>query len=47
LSQYVLVSFPFKDVSASSWYYGSAAYAYMNGLFSGTGRHDLQPRTEP
>ena len=36
LSQYVLVSFPFKDVSANSWYYGSAAYAYLNGLFAGT-----------
>jgi len=45
LSQYVLVSFPFKDVSASSWYYGSVAYAYTNGLFSGTGDTAFSPDT--
>jgi hypothetical protein len=45
LSQYVLVSFPFRDVAANSWYYGSAAYAYMNGLFSGTGDTTFSPET--
>ena len=45
LSQYVLVSFPFKDVSASSWYYGNVAYAYMNGLFFGTSDTTFSPET--
>ncbi len=45
LSQYVLVSFPFKDVAASTWYYGNVAYAYMNGLFSGTGDTTFSPDT--
>ena len=43
LSQYVLVSFPFTDVPEDSWYYGSAAYAYMNGLFSGTDETSFSP----
>ena len=43
LSQYVLVSFPFKDVAAASWYYGSVAYAYMNGLFTGTSDTSFSP----
>ena len=45
LSQYMLVSFPFKDVSASRWYYGNVAYAYMNGLFSGTTDTTFSPET--
>ena len=43
LSQYALVSFPFTDVPEDSWYYGSAAYAYMNGLFSGTSETAFSP----
>lgn len=43
LSQYVLVSFPFTDVVENSWYYGNVAYAYMNGLFSGTSEMSFSP----
>jgi len=45
LSRYVLVSFPFADVAADSWYYGSAAYAYLNGLFAGTSDTTFSPET--
>lgn len=44
LSQYALVSFPFTDVAAESWYYGSAAYAYLNGLFSGSSADTFSPK---
>lgn len=30
-----IARFPFTDVVAGTWYYGAAAYAYNNGLFSG------------
>lgn len=43
MSQYVLVSFPFKDVPAASWYYGSVGYTYMNGLFAGTSETTFSP----
>jgi hypothetical protein len=36
LSRYLIVDFPFADVTESAWYYGSVAYAYDNDLFSGT-----------
>ena len=38
-----IARFPFTDVPAGSWYYGAAAYAYNNGLFAGTTRHDVCP----
>ncbi|MDF2838504.1 MAG: putative surface layer protein, partial [Evtepia sp.] len=43
LSQYLIVSFPFADVAEDSWYYGSVAYAYNNGLFSGTSDKTFSP----
>lgn len=43
LSNYVVVSFPFADVSTKSWYYGSAAYCYMNGLLTGTSATSFSP----
>lgn len=43
LSQYVILNFPFKDVTADAWYYGSVAYAYNHGLFSGTGAETFGP----
>lgn len=45
LSQYLIVSFPFADVEENSWYYGSVAYAYTNGLFSGTSKTTFGPNT--
>lgn len=30
-----IARFPFTDVVAGTWYYGAAAYAYNNGLFTG------------
>lgn len=43
LSQYLIVDFPFTDVAESAWCYGSAAYAYNNGLFSGTSATTFSP----
>lgn len=43
LSRYVVVSFPFADVSESAWYYNSVAYTYTNGLFTGTSKSTFQP----
>lgn len=43
-SAYVLVSFPFTDVDTKYWAYGNIAYAYTNGLFSGTGEETFSPR---
>ncbi|KXL52259.1 endoglucanase precursor [Anaerotignum neopropionicum] len=45
LSQYLIVNFPFADVNENSWYYGSVAYAYTNGLFSGTSKTTFGPDT--
>ncbi len=45
LSQYLIVSFPFADVAENTWYYGSVAYAYNNGLFAGTGAATFSPET--
>lgn len=45
LSQYLIVSFPFADVAEDTWYYGSVAYAYNNGLFAGTGAATFSPET--
>ena len=38
-----LASFPFTDVPAGAWYYGAAAYAYNNGLFSGASATTFAP----
>lgn len=43
LSQYLIVNFPFADVAEKAWYYGSVAYAYNNGLFSGTSETSFTP----
>lgn len=43
LSQYLIVDFPFVDVAESAWCYGSVAYAYNNGLFSGTSAKAFSP----
>jgi len=43
LSQYLIVDFPFTDVAESAWYYGSVAYVYDNGLFSGTSATTFSP----
>lgn len=43
LSQYLIVNFPFTDVAESAWCYGSVAYAYNNGLFSGTSAKAFSP----
>jgi hypothetical protein len=43
LSQYLIVDFPFTDVAESAWCYGSVAYAYDNGLFSGTSATTFSP----
>lgn len=45
LSQYLIVSFPFVDVDPNTWCYGSVAYAYNNGLFSGTSAITFSPDT--
>ncbi|MDD3228677.1 MAG: S-layer homology domain-containing protein [Oscillospiraceae bacterium] len=45
LSLYLIVSFPFADVTEDAWYYGSVAYAYNNGLFAGTGTTTFSPET--
>ncbi|MPM47645.1 hypothetical protein SDC9_94356 [bioreactor metagenome] len=43
LSRYLIVNFPFADVAENSWYYGSVAYAYNNGLFVGTSDTTFSP----
>lgn len=43
LSAYAVVSFPFTDVSEDMWYYGNAAYAYINGLLTGTTETTFAP----
>jgi len=43
LSPYLIVDFPFTDVAESAWCYGSVAYAYDNGLFSGTSATAFSP----
>ncbi|WP_312939216.1 YDG domain-containing protein, partial [Oscillibacter sp.] len=43
LSHYLIVSFPFADVNQNTWSYGSVAYAYNNGLFSGTSATMFSP----
>jgi hypothetical protein len=43
LSQYLIVDFPFADVAESAWCYGSVAYAYDNGLFSGSSATTFSP----
>ncbi|KXL54224.1 endo-1,4-beta-xylanase A precursor [Anaerotignum neopropionicum] len=43
LSQYLILSFPFLDVTEDAWYYGSVAYAYNNSLFAGTGATTFGP----
>jgi len=45
LSQYLIVNFPFTDVAESAWCYGSVAYAYNNGLSSGTSATTFSPNT--
>lgn len=45
LSQYLIVDFPFTDVAENSWYYGSVAYAYNNGLFAGISDTTFSPDT--
>ncbi|MEA4934568.1 MAG: S-layer homology domain-containing protein, partial [Lawsonibacter sp.] len=45
LSQYLIVDFPFTDVAENSWYYGSVAYAYNNGLFAGASDTAFSPDT--
>lgn len=45
LSQYLIVKFPFADVAEKAWYYGSVAYAWNNGLFSGTSETSFSPGT--
>lgn len=42
-SLYVVAYFPFKDVAADSWYYGSAVYAYTSGLMQGAGDDTFEP----
>lgn len=34
---------PFEDVAGESWYYGSVAYVYENGLFQGTSKTRFSP----
>ncbi|MDR3296292.1 MAG: S8 family serine peptidase [Clostridiales Family XIII bacterium] len=36
---------PFSDVKASDWFYGDAAFAVTNGLFSGTDAATFSPNT--
>ena len=43
LSTYALVSFPFEDVTAGSWYYGNVAYVFNNNLFNGTSSSTFSP----
>lgn len=43
LSEYAIVSFPFKDVPENAWYYSNVAYVYTNGLFSGTSKTTFKP----
>ena len=45
LSQYLIVKFPFADVAEKAWYYESVAYAWNNGLFSGTSETSFTPGT--
>lgn len=45
LSQYLIVSFPFADITEEAWHYGSVAYAYNNGLFAGTSTTTFGPDT--
>ncbi|MPM52971.1 hypothetical protein SDC9_99735 [bioreactor metagenome] len=45
LSQYLIVRFPFTDVAEDTWYYGSVAYAYNNGLFAGSSDTTFSPDT--
>lgn len=40
---YIAADLPFADVAADAWYYDSAAYAYHNGLFSGTSATTFSP----
>lgn len=42
-SLYVVGYFPFKDVPADKWYYGSAVYAYTKGLMQGVGDDAFAP----
>jgi hypothetical protein len=42
-SAYVLTEFPFADVKSDAWYYGDAAYCYMNGLMSGVRDTAFEP----
>ena len=42
-SAYVVGYFPFTDVAGNAWYYGDVAYAYLNGLFAGTGDNTFSP----
>ena len=43
LLTYALVSFPFEDVTAGSWYYGNVAYVFNNNLFNGTSSSTFSP----
>lgn len=36
---------PFRDVSRRAWYFESVAYAYRQGLMSGTGTTEFEPDT--
>ncbi|MEA4954537.1 MAG: YDG domain-containing protein [Pseudoflavonifractor sp.] len=45
LSQYLIVNFPFADVTETAWYYSGVAYAYNNGLFAGTSATAFSPDT--
>lgn len=45
LSSYAVVSFPFADISEDAWYYGNAAYAYVNGLLTGTSATTFAPES--
>ena len=44
-SEYVIGYFPFDDVDSGKWYYSDAVYAYLSGLFEGTGGARFSPET--
>lgn len=43
LSHYVIVSFPFADISSNAWYYQDVAYTWSTGLMNGTGTSTFTP----
>jgi len=42
-SEYALANYPFTDTPKNAWYYEDVAYAYVNGLFSGTSDRSFSP----